>query len=964
MGISGWLVTGVLSLGASVLFVPRALWGRWRERLVERLDRGLRRRVSRFGRRYREFVVSGLRFVDLKGLATVGFHTPELDEVFVDVSLGYRAPHQVPDGLLDHLPVDTDGRHSIGDFLDREQPAVLAVIGGPGGGKTTLLRHTARAACRERGNRRRTVPILLYLRDHVEEIVRSPAVDLPTLVRGVLGRYAGDEPPGWFEQRLKSGECVVLLDGLDEVARQEDRRRVADWVERATEQYPANDFVLTSRPQGYRAATVAGASVLQVRSFTDEQVTTFIRGWYRAVAKRTSVPEDAAGDLLRRLDRSPGLSALTVNPLLLTMIANVHHYRGALPGSRADLYGEICQVMLWRRQEAKRLPSELSGDKKELLLRGLAFAMMQRRVRDLARADVLAEFRAVLRRMSTSVDENRFLDEASAYGLVIERESGMYAFAHLTFQESLAAGHIRAKNLVDVLTGAVDDPWWRETTLLYAAQSDADPVVAACLASGTVTALSLATACADLSGDLAPELRARLDDQTGSTADERRAAVAVVGHFGDVIHTADGGRICANPVSSAVYELFRDATGTRPPDGRPAEPVSGVRASDASAFVRWANALPETPGYRLPTEQELADPGVERMLTTVAGVRPWVTRGPAIVLWTPPGSAHPNLIDAETFGGHLDDDLERLTPGLARMLAARLVPAIRDAGKEVNHFALRDVRPVERNERLSAYAALVQELLGADHRAEAPRDEDSAVARDLGLDKILGPEIDDVLPVLSSFATQLSHTARIDRNSTFVNYDPEFWDRGKMREEYAEQESSQSEVMRLIEGLPANLVSGDAPARALSEPLTAAFRSPRPANWHQVFRTEFTRVARVAECGGVVSLDDLADHVRDGGAAVTKATPTPWANAVCRKLADNALPVFERRTRLTPVAATAIRVAALCLAVEADTHCPGPIGDQLRAVATGTTLLERRLSGRAPTTETVVLASMPMTLGP
>ena len=53
------------------------------------------------------------------------------------------------------------------------------------------------------------------------------------------------------------------------------------------------------------------------------------------------------------------------------MIANVHRYRGALPGSRADLYAEICQVMLWRRQEAKNLPAGLAGDKKEALLRGL-----------------------------------------------------------------------------------------------------------------------------------------------------------------------------------------------------------------------------------------------------------------------------------------------------------------------------------------------------------------------------------------------------------------------------------------------------------------------------------------------------------------------------------------------------------------------------------------------------------------
>ena len=64
------------------------------------------------------------------------------------------------------------------------------------------------------------------------------------------------------------------------------------------------------------------------------------------------------------------------------MIAYVHRYRGALPGGRADLYAEILQVMLFRRQEAKNLGVEFAGDKKEALLRGLAYAMMDRRLSD------------------------------------------------------------------------------------------------------------------------------------------------------------------------------------------------------------------------------------------------------------------------------------------------------------------------------------------------------------------------------------------------------------------------------------------------------------------------------------------------------------------------------------------------------------------------------------------------------
>src|SRR6266571_32917 len=372
---------------------------RWRARLVERIDRSLSRMFSRYGSRYRRHVVEDLRYIDQKGLGTVGPFTPRLDEVFVDVSLAFQAPHQISGSVLSDLAADRPERRALGDFLDREKPVVLAVIGAPGSGKTTLLRNTALLTCTTR-RRRRKVPVLLYLRDHVTAITANRPPGLPDAVRGMLADGAARGPAGWFEQRLAAGDCVVLLDGLDEVADGDDRRKVAAWAEAQIKRYPRNDYVITARPLGYQAAPVGGAVVLQVLGFTFEQVSRFVRSWYLA-AERFSAGEnsqhalqraaDGAADLLERLDWAPALYDLTTNPLLLTMIANVHLYRGQLPGSRAELYGEICQVMLWRRQEAKRLPTG-PGPAREAVLRALVYDMMRERKRDVARQKVLERF--------------------------------------------------------------------------------------------------------------------------------------------------------------------------------------------------------------------------------------------------------------------------------------------------------------------------------------------------------------------------------------------------------------------------------------------------------------------------------------------------------------------------------------------------------------------------------------------
>jgi hypothetical protein len=685
-----------LAITAFAKNVMAEIVSRWQKRLANYLDTTIIRIFSRFEKRYRVFVLAGLRYIDLKGLTTVGFFTPELDEVFVDVSLALRAPHQVPAGLLADLSADVKERLTLEELLDHAAPVVLAIIGVPGSGKTTLLRYAARQICKARRGRRRPVPILLYLRDHVTAIVANGSMTLPDVLRTTLGDVGKREPPGWFEQRLNEGDCVVMLDGLDEVAHQEDRRKVSSWVERQIQQYSRNDFVITSRPHGYRVASIEGATVLQVRGFTTDQVARFVRGWYLAVERRntnedienfTAPAETGANDLLQRLRSSPGLYDLTVNPLLLTMIANVHRYRGALPGSRVELYDEICQVMLWRRQEAKKLEIQLTGAKKELLLRDLAYTMMDRRLRDLKRKEVLVAIKRTLRRVSKDVTAEDFLADVSSNGLLIERESELYSFAHHTFQEYLAAEHMRQKGVHKILAKTVDDVWWRETALLYTARADGDPIVEACLESGTITALALAFDCADQTSELAPELRDRLDELLGTasapdTDPERRrliAGVLLTRHLQQQIRTKEDHSVCAHPITATLYQLFRLDTQIAPPDGpsehRTSDDVAlGMRLVDANGFVAWANGIIANERVcRLPSRTEIDDPAVQRILSIPDIQAParsiWLASELSRVdLWIPGGTQHPHVVSARTLMDSVEDDLARSRATLTRLL--------------------------------------------------------------------------------------------------------------------------------------------------------------------------------------------------------------------------------------------------------------------------------------------------------
>ena len=142
--------------------IARDISFRWQGRLADSLDLAIRRKITKFENRYREFLLASLRFVDLKGLATTAVHSPELAEVFVDVSLVSSAPHQIHQSVLSDLA--GTGRRALSEFIGRREASVLAVVGGPGSGKTTLLRHTARHTClrgsHNRAGRRLAYPTL------------------------------------------------------------------------------------------------------------------------------------------------------------------------------------------------------------------------------------------------------------------------------------------------------------------------------------------------------------------------------------------------------------------------------------------------------------------------------------------------------------------------------------------------------------------------------------------------------------------------------------------------------------------------------------------------------------------------------------------------------------------------------------------------------------------------------------
>ena len=179
-----------------------------------------------------------------------------------------------------------------------------------GAGKTTLLRFLALTFARRQapGAARAGGGAAAALRDparlqpfsggRVATDRRSRSISYPDVLPCFLTcADAEDRPasviyPDNFLPRIawRTAECVVLLDGLDEVA---DPRTGGRSVAEAVAILHAaitrgNRFVVTSRPRGYEGVGAAPARlrstpVVRSATFDDADMTAFAQNWYAAV---------------------------------------------------------------------------------------------------------------------------------------------------------------------------------------------------------------------------------------------------------------------------------------------------------------------------------------------------------------------------------------------------------------------------------------------------------------------------------------------------------------------------------------------------------------------------------------------------------------------------------------------------------------------------------------------------------
>ena len=443
---------------------------------------------------YLAYVVDRYRYLDFRGMGVTD-RVP-LRLALVDLYVPLKARIELPEGETWTRQLRVAGRApgeeeiaATGQRLSEPVAALdllkaqagLIVLGDPGAGKTTFMKHLAlHMALGQHAvlGMDPYIPFLLPLSAYANRLAQG---DIP-LDRYIVEYYAGLDDAlaigPILEEALQHGRALLLLDGLDEVkddvkngGKDARRRTVVDQVVHffSARRRQGNKFVLTSRIVGYREVrpTAEGLAEATLVDFDAEEIESFVDKWTAAVelAARGRTPvaaQEAAQQraaLLSAVDRNGGVRRLASNPLLLTILALMQRQGVSLPERRVELYRNYVDTLLkhWNLARGLGRPPARDLDVVETLkvLAPLALWMHETSpgvglVKQEAMRRQLAEIYAGRGAEQPERAAAQFLADVRDHaGLLVDRGARQYGFIHLTFQEYLAAVAIAQQGQLD-----------------------------------------------------------------------------------------------------------------------------------------------------------------------------------------------------------------------------------------------------------------------------------------------------------------------------------------------------------------------------------------------------------------------------------------------------------------------------------------------------------------------------------
>jgi hypothetical protein len=333
----------------------------------------------------------------------------------------------------------------------------ILLLGDAGTGKSTILLRLAYLMAKEGVLSKKALRIPVYVRAaHIAANLSKSFIDIGM---SAVAQIVGISGAPFTSEDLETGNVVMLVDGLDEVANIEQRAGIFTKLHEFYSQYPACRIIVTSRPytslrQIPHIELFDRYRLSQISFKEAEKMMTSVKG--------TTIDQPRAKEILRRLESVHGME---LNPLLVTVFSLTGGSdKKDIPANITELFSKFTELMLGRWDEKKGLSQQYQSKLKEHLLAQFCFRLHQNRKAQFSLAEFKEFASALLSELNLKADLEVVVNEIIERSGLMRGDDATLEFRHHLIQEFFAG-----KGIPDIafIRSVVNDEWWRNPIVFY-----------------------------------------------------------------------------------------------------------------------------------------------------------------------------------------------------------------------------------------------------------------------------------------------------------------------------------------------------------------------------------------------------------------------------------------------------------------------------------------------------------------
>lgn len=342
----------------------------------------------------------------------------------------------------------------LSSVLEGESVAHLVILGQPGAGKTTAIKHLCQQVMSESTIcPNQSFPLLIRLRDlNNASTLSGDLEDLVTeRIQSILNIPLSFPPELESKDSIATRKLVieravvtvleklqplVLLDGLDEVSHKLRRDSIIAGLRRLAMQLESARMILTART-GEFTYHIEKMTAYEIAPLSKNQIKQFATGWLGTA--------DAA-TFLAQIERSP-FADTAIKPLTLAHLCAIFERVRRIPEKPKSVYKKIVSLLLedWDQQRSVQRVSAYSDfevDRKADFLSDLAHSLtVSRRTSAFSAEDLMECYREIHENYGLRLSEAQaVVNELETHtGLIVQTGTELFEFSHKSLQEYLTA---------------------------------------------------------------------------------------------------------------------------------------------------------------------------------------------------------------------------------------------------------------------------------------------------------------------------------------------------------------------------------------------------------------------------------------------------------------------------------------------------------------------------------------------